>query len=291
MKNQLKTILLLGALSVLLVSLGGAVGGTFLYVMLGIALAMNLGAYLFSDSIVLKMSGARLVTEQEAPALHAMVRDLADRAGLPMPKVAVMADSTPNAFATGRNPGRAVVAVTEGLLRLVDPRELRGVIAHELGHVKNRDTLVATIAAAGATAISYFANTLQWAAIFGGSQDEEGEGGGAAGGLLMAFIAPIAAIMLQMGISRSREYMADEFAARLTGDPHALASALAKLQRAGESLVHQGVPQPAPVTASLCIVNPLAGMSLFKLFATHPPVEERIRHLLALAETMGRSAR
>jgi heat shock protein HtpX len=288
MKNQLKTILLLGALSVLLVSLGGAVGGTFLYVMLGIALAMNLGAYLFSDTIILKMSGARLVSEQQAPALHAMVRDLADRAGLPMPKVAVMADPTPNAFATGRNPDRAVVAVTEGLLRLVDTRELRGVIAHELGHVKNRDTLVATIAAAGATAISYIANAVQWGAIFGGHRDEEGEGGG--GGLLMAFIAPIAAIMLQMGISRSREYMADDFAARLTGDPQALASALAKLQRTGEAMVQQGAPQPAPVTASLSIVNPLAGMSLFKLFATHPPVEDRIRNLMALAEEMGQRA-
>ena len=282
MNNQLKTILLLGALSVLLVAIGGAIGGAGLYVFLAIALLLNVGSYLFSDRIVLRMSGARVLDEQESPALFGMVRELADRAGLPMPKVAIVADPTPNAFATGRSPSRAVVAVTEGLMRLTDPRELRGVLAHELAHVANRDTLVATIAAAGATAITYIANVLQWGAILGTSHSDEDGEGSAAGGLLMAFLAPVAATMLQMGISRSREYMADEYAARLTGDPEALASALGKLQAYGERMVHSGVGGPAPATASLSIVNPLAGASVFKLFSTHPPIEDRITKLLAM---------
>ncbi len=287
--NQLKTILFLGALSVLLVAIGGAIGGTWTYVFLGIALAMNLGSYFFSDSIVLRMSGARVLQEEQAPALFGMVRELADRAGLPMPKVAIMADPTPNAFATGRNPSRAVVAVTEGLLRLTTPRELRGVLAHELAHVANRDTLVATIAAAGATAITHIASMLQWGALLGSSQqqDEEGEGGGAGGGLLMAFLAPVAAVLLQMGISRSREYMADAYAAKLTGDPEALATALLKLQSYGQQMVAQGAPAPQPVTASLSIVNPLAGGGLFRLFSTHPPIESRVESLRQIAQTMG----
>ncbi len=288
MNNQLKTILLLGALSVLLVAIGGAIGGPATYVFLGLALLMNLGAYLFSDAIVLRMSRARVISEQEHPALHNMVRNLADRAGLPMPKVAIVADVTPNAFATGRSPKRAVVAVTEGLLRLTDPRELQGVIAHELAHVKHRDTLVASIAATGAAAISYIANVVQWNAIFGGDHHGDGEGnGGGGGGLLMAFLAPVAALMLQMGISRSREYMADEFAAKLTGDPQALASALRKLQGYGEQLLARGAPAPQPVTASLSIVNPLSGGAMFRLFATHPPIEARVQKLHEIAAAMG----
>ena len=283
MNNQLKTILLFGALSALLVAIGGAIGGKALPFFLVLALGMNLGAYLFSDSIVLRMSGARVIEESEAPALHAMVRELADRAGLPMPKVAVVADPSPNAFATGRSPSRAVVAVTEGLLRLCDPRELRGVLAHELAHVANRDTLVATVAAAGATAISYLGSMLQWGAMFGSSaQQEDGESSGAGGGLLLAILAPIAATMLQMGISRSREYMADEYAAQLTGDPDSLASALHKLQSYGEQLLARGAPAPQPATASLSIVNPLSGSGVFRLFATHPPLEERIARLHAM---------
>jgi heat shock protein HtpX len=213
---------------------------------------MNVGSYFFSDVIVLRMSGARVLDQHEAPALFGMVHELATRAGLPMPKVAIVAEPTPNAFATGRNPNRAVVAVTEGLLRLTDPRELRGVLAHELAHVGNRDTLVATIAAAGATAITSIAHMLQWGALFGGHAraDGEGEGRSAAGGLALAFLAPVAATMLQMGISRSREYLADEFAAKLTGDPLALASALRKLQGYGERMVAQGAAGPKPVTAS-----------------------------------------
>ncbi len=288
MKNQLKTVLLLGALSVLLVALGGAIGGFWTWFFLGIALLLNLGSYLFSDRIVLRMSGARVIDEQQAPALFGMVRDLATRAGLPMPKVAIMADPSPNAFATGRTPARAVVAVTEGLLRLANPRELRGVLAHELAHVANRDTLVATIAAAAAVAIQHVANMLQWGAILGSSNNSEDGEGSPAGGLLLAFFAPVIAIMLQMGISRSREYMADEYAAKLTGEPEALASALQKLQAYGEQMLAHGAPAPKPVTASLSIVNPLAGGGMFRLFSTHPPIEARVARLQELAAAMGR---
>lgn len=290
MNNQLKTFLLLGALSALLVAIGGAIGGRGLPIFLVLALVMNLGAYLFSDAIVLRMSGARVLDEGDAPALHGMVRELAAAAGLPMPRVAILADPSPNAFATGRNPSRAVVAVTEGLLQLTDPRELRGVLAHELAHVANRDTLVATIASAGVAAITYMAHAVQWGALLGGGarSDDDGEGQGQGGGLLLAFVAPIAATLLQLGISRSREYMADEYAARLTRDPEGLARALGKLQSYGERMLAQGAPAPAPATASLSIVNPLAGGGLFKLFSTHPPIEDRIARLRELA--LGRVA-
>jgi heat shock protein HtpX len=289
--NQLKTIVLLGALSALLVAIGGAIGGNATWFFLALALAMNLGAYFFSDTIVLRMSGARVLDEAQAPALFGMVRELAERAGLPMPKVAIMSDPTPNAFATGRTPARAVVAVTEGLLQLADPRELRGVLAHELAHVQNRDTLVATIAGAAAAAITHIANVLQWGALLGaGRSDDEREGGGGGAALLFAFLAPIAAVMLQMGISRSREYLADESAAELTGDPLALASALAKLQSYGEQMVRGGAPAPQPVTASLSIVNPLAGGGIFRLFSTHPPIDARIERLRAIAARMGQRA-
>jgi heat shock protein HtpX len=283
--NQLKTILLLGTLSALLVAIGGAIGHNAMWICLAIALLINVGSYFFSDAIVLRMSGARVIDESQAPALFGMVRELADRAGLPMPRVAVMADPTPNAFATGRTPSRAVVAVTEGLLHLTTPRELRGVIAHELGHVAHRDTLIATIAGAAAAAITHIANMLQWGAFFGGGRRDDGEGS-AATGLLLAFLAPIAAVMLQMGISRSREYHADEFAGRLTGDPESLASALLKLQGHGERLLARGAPPPEPVTASLSIVNPLSGAGLFKLFSTHPPIEDRVARLRELARAM-----
>lgn len=286
MNNQLKTILLLGGLSVLLVSLGGAIGGAFTYVFLGIALLMNLFGYLYSDRIVLRISGARIVEAAEAPALHAMVRELADRAGLPMPTLAIVPNPTPNAFATGRSPERAVVAVHEGLLHLVTPGELRGVLAHELAHVKNRDTLVATIAAAGATAVTYFAHMLQWGAILGGGSSSDDEEGGAASGLVMAFLAPIGAMLLQMGISRSREHLADDYAGRLTGEPELLASALQKLQAHGEQMVSRGSQGPQPATAGLAIVNPLAGGGMFRWFSTHPPIEDRVERLHALAREL-----
>ncbi|MGC6486417.1 MAG: M48 family metalloprotease [Planctomycetota bacterium] len=287
MANQLKTILLLGALSALIVTIGGLISPAGLYVAAAIAVVMNIGGYLYSDQLVLRMTRARVIERQQAPALFDAVEQLAAAAGLPTPKVAVVPDAAPNAFATGRSPDRAVVAVTEGLLRLVEPRELRGVLAHELGHVKNRDTLVATVAAAGAGAISFVAQMVQWNALFGGLSSDDDDGGGGLGALLLSFLAPIGAVLIQAGISRSREYMADEFAARLTRDPQALASALAKLQRYGQELIQRGASRPAPVATSLAIVNPVANLrggaaGLTNLFSTHPPTQARIERLLAL---------
>ena len=214
--------------------------------------------------------------------------EVADRAQLPMPKVAIVPDATPNAFATGRDPQRAVVAVTEGLLRLTDQRELRGVIAHELAHIKHRDTLIATIAAAAAAAITSIAQVLQWSALFGGLSSDDEEGSSGVGVLLTAVLAPIGAVMIQAGISRSREYIADEYAAELTADPKGLANALAKLQRYGQQLMQRGAPMPQPATTSLSIVNPLSGLSgrgagIANLFSTHPPIEQRIQRLMAMA--------
>lgn len=287
MANQLKTILLLGALSALVVTIGGLISPAGLYLAALIAVAMNVGGYLYSDRLVLRMTRARVIERREAPALFDAVAHLAAAAELPMPKVAIVPDATPNAFATGRDPERAVVAVTEGLLRLVDARELRGVLAHELAHIKHRDTLIATIAAAGAGAISFVAQIVQWNAIFGGvASDDEGDGGGV-GALLLSFLAPIGALLIQAGISRSREFLADEFAARLTRDPQALASALARLQRSGEAMIRRGASRPAPIATSLAIVNPVANLrggaaGLTNLFSTHPPTQARIERLLAL---------
>ena len=287
MANQLKTILLLGALSALVVTIGGLISPAGLYLAALIAVAMNVGGYLYSDRLVLRMTRARVIERREAPALFDAVAQLAAAAELPMPKVAIVPDATPNAFATGRDPERAVVAVTEGLLRLVDARELRGVLAHELAHIKHRDTLIATIAAAGAGAISFVAQIVQWHAIFGGvASDDEGDGGGV-GALLLSFLAPIGALLIQAGISRSREFLADEFAARLTRDPQALASALARLQRSGEAMIRRGASRPAPIATSLAIVNPVADLrggaaGLTNLFSTHPPTQARIERLLAL---------
>lgn len=286
MANQLKTILLLGALSVLLIAIGGAISPTMLVIMIAFAAAMNVFAFLHSDKLVLRMSRARVVQQHEAPRLFDTVRELAERADLPMPKVAIVPDATPNAFATGRNPERAVVAVTEGLLRLTNQRELRGVIAHELAHVKHRDTLIATIAAASAAAITSIAQVLQFSAFFGGLGGDDDEGGSGLGMLLMSIVAPIGAVMIQAGISRSREYLADDYAADLTRDPQGLADALAKLQSYGQQLLQRGAPIPQPATTSLSIVNPLSGLSgrgagLVNMFSTHPPIEQRIQRLLA----------
>ena len=294
MVNQLKTILLLGVLSVLLIAIGGAISPTMLGIMIAFAVIMNAFGFLHSDKLVLRMSRARVIDRHEAPRLYALVQELAQRADLPMPKVAIVPEQTPNAFATGRNPARAVVAVTEGLLQLANERELRGVLAHELAHVKHRDTLIATIAAATAAAITSIAQILQWSAFIGGmsSQDDD-EGSSGIGALLMAFLAPIGAVMIQAGISRSREYIADDYAARLTHDPEGLASALGKLQRYGQQMLQRGAPVPQPVTTSLSIVNPLSGLSgrgaaLTNLFSTHPPIEQRIERLMAMAYASGR---
>lgn len=296
MANQLKTILLLGALSALLIAIGGAISPMMLGIMIAFAVIMNVGAFLHSDKLVLRMSRARVIGEHEAPRLFAMVKELAHKAELPMPKVAIVPDRTPNAFATGRSPERAVVAVTEGLMQLTNERELRGVIAHELAHVKNRDTLIATIAAATAAAITSIASILQWTAILGGAgHHSDEEGGSGLGALLMAFVAPIGAVMIQAGISRSREYIADEYAARLTNDPEGLANALGRLQSYGQQMVQRGAPAPQPVTTSLSIVNPLSGLSgrgasLTNLFSTHPPIEDRIQRLMAMAYRGGRAS-
>jgi len=276
MINQLKTIFLLGVLTALLVSVGSAVSPGHTSTFLVMAAVMNLGAYFFSDRMVLRISGAREVSVSEAPELHALVSELAGRAGIPKPKVFVISQQQPNAFATGRNPAHGVVAVTTGILELLDRRELRAVLAHEIGHIAHRDILISSIAAVMATAIGYLAQSL----MFAGRRDNEGRGAGAAG-LLVMLVAPLAATLVQLGISRSREFLADDAGASFSGEPAALAQALTKLE-------HYAAAIPAdvvPATASLYIVNPLtAGTRLARLFSTHPSTEERVERLLALEQ-------
>ena len=280
MSNTIKTTLLLGLLTGLILAIGSYLGGSQ-----GIVIAflfagvMNFSAYWFSDKIVLRMYSAQPVDEAQAPELYRIVRNLTMRNQMPMPKIYIIPTETPNAFATGRNPEHAAVAVTEGIMRLLTPEELEGVLAHELAHVKNRDTLTSTIAATLAGAIMMLASMLRWSAIFGGMQsDDRDRGGGIFGLLAMTILAPLAATLIQLAISRSREFQADETGARLAHNPFALASALEKLERANESM-----PMPAsPQTAHLFIVNPLRGASIAKLFSTHPPLEERIRRLRAM---------
>ena len=280
--NRLKTTLLLSLLTVMMVMMGSAIGGkTGMVFAFFMAAAMNFFSYWFSDKIVLRMYGAQEIREQDHPAFYGMVRRLADRAGLPMPRVYIIPDQSPNAFATGRNPQHAAVAATEGILRILTPEELEGVMAHELAHVQNRDILVGTIAATFAGAISMIGNMLQWGAMFGAgrSDDEEGSGG-LIGSLVMAIVAPIAAMLIQMAVSRSREYLADETGARICGRPVALANALRKLHNASHVIPMQSAQ---PATAHMFIVNPLSGGSLMSLFSTHPPMEERIARLEGMA--------
>ncbi|MBI4842121.1 MAG: zinc metalloprotease HtpX [candidate division NC10 bacterium] len=282
MSNTLKTTALLAALTVLFILIGGMVGGeqgmlmAFLFAGL-----MNFASYWWSDRIVLWMYGAQEVSQAEAPEFHALVRRLAQRAGLPMPRVYIIPTETPNAFATGRNPDHAAVAATQGILRILSPDELEGVMAHELGHVRHRDILISTVAATLAGAIMMLARMAQWAAWFGGgrsSEEDEGGAGGILGLVLLAILAPLAAMLIQMAISRAREYLADAAGAQISRKPWALADALEKLERAATA-----VPLEAnPATAHLFIVNPLAGGSLLRLFSTHPPVEERVARLRAM---------
>ncbi len=282
MSSQIKTALLLGLLTALILIVGQAMGGrTGLVVAFVLALVMNLGSYWFSDKIVLSMYGARELSPADAPGLHAMVEELARNGGIPKPRVMIVPQESPNAFATGRNPEHGVVAVTEGILRLLSPEELRGVLAHELAHIRNRDILVQSIAAVLGGAVVMMANMLQWGAIFGmGSRDEnEGNGPGLVGGLLMAILAPIAASLIQMAISRSREFLADATGARISGTPLALAGALAKL----DSYARQIPMQANPATENMFIVNPFAGLSMASLFSTHPSTEERILRLREMA--------
>jgi heat shock protein HtpX len=277
MSNMFKTALLLAVLTAMLVLIGGAIGGEQgMLVAFVLALAMNFFSYWFSDRIVLAMYRARPVDEATAPGLYAMVRRLATRAGIPMPRLYMIPTETPNAFATGRNPQHAAVAVTEGIVRLLDEEELEGVLAHELSHVTNRDVLIATVAATLAGAITYLAHMAQFAAFFGSHRGDDDEGGSnPLAMVLMAVVAPIAAMLVQMAVSRAREYQADASGARLAGRPWGLAKALEKLHMAQKVM-----PMAAnPATAHLFIVNPLSGRTLMHLFSTHPPVEERIRRL------------
>jgi len=278
--NRFKTALLLTGLTLLMIAMGSAIGGRGgMYFAFFMACAMNLFSYWFSDKIVLRMYGAREITEGENPAFYAIVRRLARRAGMPMPKVYVIPSESPNAFATGRNPQHAAVAATEGIMRILTPEELEGVMAHEMSHVVNRDILISTVAATIAGAISMLGSMLQWAAIFGSRSDDD-EGGGMLGGLAMAIIAPIAAMLIQLAVSRSREYLADEEGAKLCGRPLSLANALRKLDSGSRMLPMQDA---RPATAHMFIVNPLTASGLMQLFSTHPPMEERIARLERMA--------
>lgn len=278
--NFFKTTVLLAVLTAILIFAGDAFGGrSGALTALIFAGIMNLGTYWFSDKIVLMMYGAKQVTEADAPELHAMVRDLTMRANLPMPKVYIMNNDTPNAFATGRNPQHAAVAVTTGIMRILSKDELNGVLGHELAHIQNRDILISTIAATIAGAIGYLAHMAQWAAMFGSSRNDE-RGGNPLALIVMMIVAPIAAMIIQMAISRSREYGADEGGSKIAGNPLSLANALRKLEYANKRIPMTSASES---TAHMFIVNPLSGGSLLRLFSTHPPIEERIKRLEAMA--------
>lgn len=279
MLNRLKTVALLASLTGLFLAVGQMIGGTVgLAIGVVLALALNFGAYWFSDRIVLRMYKAREIGPDESPDLYLMVRTLAGRAEIPMPRVYIIPETAPNAFATGRNPKHAAVAVTNGLLAMLSEDELFGVLAHEIGHIKNRDTLVMTVAGAIAGAIGFVAELAFWSSLFGGSDEEEGSS--PAGGLLGIILAPFAAVLIQMAISRSREFIADERGAELSGDPLALASALRKIEGWSNK-----VPMRSgnPATSHLFIINPFAGGGLRGLFSTHPATAKRVERLEAMS--------
>jgi heat shock protein HtpX len=279
MSNMLKTTLFLALLTGLFIAVGGLVGGRSGMVLAFVfALIMNFVSYWFSDKIILKMYRAQPIDEADAPVVYRIVRGLATRAGIPMPKLYLIPAEAPNAFATGRSPQHAAVAVTQGILQIMDERELEGVLAHELSHVLNRDVLISTVAATVAGAISMLANMAQWGLMFGGSRDDEGRSTNPIALLATVILAPLAAMLIQMAVSRSREYQADASGAKLTRNPDGLASALGKLGQATRM-----IPMDAnPATAHLFIVNPLSGRALANLFATHPPLEDRIARLRAM---------
>lgn len=275
--NSLKIWVLMGALSILLVLIGGAVGGkSGMMICFLISLGMNLYSYYFSDKAAISMTRSRPVSEAEAPQLYEIMRRLTDNARMPMPKLYITPSAQPNAFATGRNESHAAVAVTEGLFRTLNRDELEGVLAHELAHIKNKDVLIGSVAAAFAGAITMIANIAQWSMIFGGRDDEGG--GSLIGTLLMAILAPIAALFIQMSISRSREFLADETGAEIAGNARGLSNALLKL----ESAARRVPMQTNAATSHLFIVHPLSGASISRLFSTHPPIEERVKRLEAL---------
>src|SRR5690349_12494802 len=277
MGNALKTTLLLGLLTGFLLFIGDYFGGqNGLVIALLIAGVMNFVSYFFSDKIALAMYRAQPVTREQLPRVYQIVERLTQRVGLPMPKIYVIPSESPNAFATGRNPQHASVAVTEGILNLLNDEEMEGVLAHELGHVRNRDILISSIAATIAGAITYFAEIARWGMIFGGyERDRDSRGGGGFAALFMLILAPVAAMLIQLAVSRSREYQADETGAHFTGNPYALASALAKLDAYSKRLPLQATPS----TAHLFIVQPFLGMGLMNLFQTHPPIAKRIERL------------
>jgi heat shock protein HtpX len=279
--NTVKTVGLMTFMMVLFVAIGGALGGRSGMIMAVLfATLMNFGMYWFSDKLVLRMYNAQPVTEAEAPELHAIVRTLVQKAGMPMPKVYIIPEEAPNAFATGRNPEHAVVAVTQGIMRLLSREELSGVIAHELAHIKHRDMLTGTIVATLAGAISMLAQMAQWAMIFGGGRRDDDEGGSPIVAIVMMIVAPIAAMLVQMAISRTREYEADKGGASMSGNPTWLANALLKLERGNEVVPMEDAK---PATAHMFIVNPLHGGGLMNLFSTHPPIAERVKRLNEMA--------
>jgi len=283
MGNWFKTTLLMAALTALIVFIGNLLGGqNGMMLAFVLAIGMNFFSYWFSDKIVLRMYKAQEVTPSESPELHQIVAGLAQRANIPMPRIYIIPEESPNAFATGRNPEHAVVAVTEGLLKLMKRDELEGVLAHELAHVKNRDILIGSIAATMAGAIMILANMARWSAFLGGgstsNNEEGGRGLGGIGLIVMSILAPLAAMLIQMAISRSREYHADNSGAEFAGHPNGLANALRKLGAYTKKLPMDASPQ----TAHMFIVNPLSGRSLMHLFSTHPPLEERIERLTGM---------
>ncbi|NJE76019.1 zinc metalloprotease HtpX [Thermococcus sp. ES12] len=281
----LRTGLLMAVLTGLLMAIGYVFGGpSVAFMMFLFSMVFNFMTYWYSDKIVLSWYNARIVDEFEAPELYVIVRKLAENAGLPMPRIAIIPSETPNAFATGRDPKHAVVAVTTGLLKILNRDELEGVIGHELTHIKNRDMLIGTFAAALAGAIIQLAYWARWIAIFGGFGRDEDDAGSVLAAILIAVLAPIAAMLIQTAVSRSREFLADEGGAKISGKPHALASALLKIERA---VRYRPMREGNPATAHMFIVNPFKGTSLATLFSTHPPTEARIERLRKIAEEMG----
>jgi heat shock protein HtpX len=290
MANQLKTVLLLGVLTGLFLAIGHLVAGKQgMIIAFVVALFMNFFSYFFSDKLALAMYGAREITYEEAPWLHEMVEDLARRAGIPKPKIYLAPISVPNAFATGRDPNHAAVAVTSGILQILNKDELRGVLAHELGHIKNRDILISSIAATIGGAISMLANMAYYTAFLGGNDRENNNPiASIIGSIILFIVAPLAATLIQMAISRSREFLADETGAKISGCPLCLANALRKLEEIAHNPQIQEIASQEvnPGTAHMMIVNPLSGDFIMKLFSTHPPTEERIRRLEELARKM-----
>jgi heat shock protein HtpX len=277
--TRLRTWLLIAALSGLLVAIGFLLGGSYIYLFLGLAVIMNFFGYFFSDKVALASSRAQPVEESQAPDLYTDIRELTQRAGLPMPRVYLIPSEQPNAFATGRNPKHAAVAVTQGLLKLMPREQVKGVLAHELSHVKNRDILVASIAAMIGSVITW----LSYMFMFFGGNSEDNSPVGAIGGLVALIVGPLAAMLLQLGISRQREYLADASGAKLLGQAAPLANALESLERAS-----QAIPmQVNPATESLYISNPLGARGMSKLFSTHPPIAERVRRLRAMDTARG----